>query len=1524
MKRRSERNDEMSRKRKNPFLELQKRAFPNTANDDQNQVLLDHVLSFSEASRQAHKNKDESIELVESVTYLLEYLERHEEPRAVENSSAAVSLLSRSDIATMLLQWAVKKLVFVSTNSKANNSKESLLMYWKTLKVCLVVLTARNEAGGCAINLSQSMLNKLVPFAARTALAERQDTDAATCYAVLLEESYRPTMDSACHSLLPLVDDLVTKNASKLDDGSRFMLATSSHLTILESTVKLLQRLQGTCNPKKMFQLLAEPRVLSSLARWRLAAVATDGGEETSSIEATVRELLEQGLFAPSHHIDGFRSMVVSVPVLNQSVDDGKPEANKHDDASKKKSFHCYQETLLQSVTSLIGVDSSNTDNPSSPSNDSIVPTALLVPGLVNGLIEMFASWQRDSLAKMQMKKKGGRDLAPVQFRLWTNFVHPLIQRIRTKDCADEESSTMLLRSLRESLSLVLKHNLYLQSHKDDNNVSFSFLESLAVLLLNIHFEMTNDLESQASLLVASECLLGLETLLRLNHLVLHDRLPSLITACGRDVSLILAETSGSLQEYPRNLMLVIIQTYSRLRQLDHLFRSFLMATDDLQEQDVGNAMNEHHLAGDTLVALKRMLLESEIRQEFAKTILNCPPSQTKDLFGILNVWIHERATQVGVLDSADLSLVVSLFVLLIKNVRVDEHTASTAAALCNDSITKAVYPLIEGSTKVKATDEGLKREGLVLTGWLVELKNRCAFWLDESQETGEKNANELENVPAILEASGLAKILADDEFTSESISRSMSHAVQFLLLHRIRELHTVIFEAQRAELTGPRNDRSASSPMEEARRLVSIVFSIVESDTTSSKDSSLVSTSLWKQLAETISYWAPYSEPIHVEAFLSWLFVALSSCIAEERAVAEALLRDATFFEIPELATHFHQVGIGCAMNLASQAVAKKSNDGMPPGFAGFNWTSTSADQLDQAAIIIRVLNGVPLARSAATVDQEEPSVFDQILPLDGLACGLFIKARSDTHIKQRAMYPLLCAVRTFMAKSLAGDTNNIAIEKGLAVFIYGLVKASRDAIRATTLDDMGQFMRASEKIVESLFAACLSNSKDQRELTRIVDYFQNFLTSMNNEDEGACQVLMSMCRVLVKRMNIHFQHNSFDGFDLLLELVSSVQDSFGGALDDSLLQNESLRAEWLLLVGDTARFVSLVDPDSGDSYAKNLSAVRSSLASSNKSIKRAGLYALASFVASNQFSSPIVDLVVGECLTSPNQLLDATFCRLVGAMQASDICGLLERVLKEARNSPDHKQYALRLFQLMLEHVGGEASRLEIAKVARSVYAMSFELLRPFDGTDLSSWVNQCSLGTSLLVALTENKDIITIRERDLGIILVQVVSLLGKGGSYRKPNEDAVDGRAYSSCFTLVSSLLQRFPKQLYACAPTVSLTMHAMLKHVLYGALEEQEIASRSQMFTRLCELIVPHRDVYKKHVLSLILEYVSALKSGIHSSRSKALVPSMYCLLDMLSQFETDQLNTMMDTTAKALFRSIYQTHQKTHMYKGQY
>jgi hypothetical protein len=188
-----------------------------------------------------------------------------------------------------------------------------------------------------------------------------------------------------------------------------------------------------------------------------------------------------------------------------------------------------------------------------------------------------------------------------------------------------------------------------------------------------------------------------------------------------------------------------------------------------------------------------------------------------------------------------------------------------------------------------------------------------------------------------------------------------------------------------------------------------------------------------------------------------------------------------------------------------------------------------------------------------------------------------------------------------------------------------------------------------------------------------------------------------------------------------------------------------------------------------------------------------------------------------------------------------------------------------------------------------------------------------------------LIRSHEILPLRERDLARILSHMSAILGPGVGTTNQDMKWLSTDLYLQCSQVFHCMFQRYTKRLYSCVPSVISVLHSFLARVLYDSTEvlDDDITRRGQCFSRLCELFVAHKDIYKKHLVGLILEFAHGLKENLSAIRKDCLLPAVYSLLDCLTSFEMKQLNTLMDPKAKPLFRSICQSHQKLHLYKGQ-
>ena len=175
---------------------------------------------------------------------------------------------------------------------------------------------------------------------------------------------------------------------------------------------------------------------------------------------------------------------------------------------------------------------------------------------------------------------------------------------------------------------------------------------------------------------------------------------------------------------------------------------------------------------------------------------------------------------------------------------------------------------------------------------------------------------------------------------------------------------------------------------------------------------------------------------------------------------------------------------------------------------------------------------------------------------------------------------------------------------------------------------------------------------------------------------------------------------------------------------------------------------------------------------------------------------------------------------------------------------------------------------------------------------------------------------------KERELALVLSRISFVLN-----RHPKDvlgPQVPSKVYEASYKLLLVLLQRYPKQLSNCVPCVVIVLRMMQRQAMAGPQAGPEMIDKGQKYGRLCEILIPQKEIYKKHVLGLLIDFIEALKGDMHPNCKKILQPAIFSLLDLLSQYETQQLNALIDDTGKSLFRSVFQDYQTAHVYKGQY
>jgi len=197
---------------------------------------------------------------------------------------------------------------------------------------------------------------------------------------------------------------------------------------------------------------------------------------------------------------------------------------------------------------------------------------------------------------------------------------------------------------------------------------------------------------------------------------------------------------------------------------------------------------------------------------------------------------------------------------------------------------------------------------------------------------------------------------------------------------------------------------------------------------------------------------------------------------------------------------------------------------------------------------------------------------------------------------------------------------------------------------------------------------------------------------------------------------------------------------------------------------------------------------------------------------------------------------------------------------------------------------------------------------------------FVSNAKTALGAITTLISKKEFLLLSGREIAMICCEISPLFHDDGADKK--NAMGDVAIFNSCCSVIASFITQYPKQLYGCpAPLFSLLL-ALLTHLLHVN-PKTDLSQKALGYAKVCELLIPHKDIFKKHVVGLILCYIRALNEGMNPTTKSKLMPSIYALLDMCSEFETRHINAMIDVPSKTLFAPIFQSFQKLYQYHGQ-
>lgn len=1535
----------------NPFLFPQGRD-----NDDQNDALLDNLMIFKSRGGKLKSSGDDTNDSMEDVTYLVEYL---------VSVTTQSTTFARTDVALLLLPWSLQQL-------QQQNATAGII--WKSLSVSLSILVNDGSLSTVAFQkiLSQSVLFKLVPkvaamaaAAAATSDGNEHDTTNACQHPVvmykMLLDMFRPAMEVACKAvLLPLVDKIRTSAS----------LSAQQHSVFLE-TLRWIQsiHLSRKGNPKTTFQLLADQSVLVAFSRCHLLLQ----GEG----RIVVREILCGGLFHSRYHIEGFAALLLKEAVVSSSKSNdvskssSKPLSSNdsHFTNTKASAFKSYHEELLETIAAAL----------SQVGNADVVVIVRIIPVLLRGFFVQSVEWDRQervtgSKGKKSAIGKKADTLFTIQFQLfvwWARFL--LIQFLST------DASAVALQSLRQMLELVLEFDAYTPSQQGTNgDEQYSFLQSVTAQIFT--FPTQEDSVKREQLIPDSiRCL---RLLFQLHHLLIHDKIVEALSLC-------LQGCDEALFSLISDFLTTVVETYRLLRQQRYIFASML--------KTVRRSIEVKAL--DEISFLLALLMDPKLASSIAVAVESSPSLEVKEVFRTISDWIVDLCKSALGDDATNteksMDVAVQLSTIATRNVRVDRGTAADVAIACQDFVNVAIRILVEnGISQHESTSAALTLSGLVL-----DLHTRCIFWLGR---------NEKLDIP-----SHISDTLKSAVMISTSSNSRLPDGVIFLACHRLKQLHSLIYDLEREEMEHSSSEGKSYVLTAEATHLAAYIANEVEP----CKGSPLRRGHRWVAVAQNFSSWISYAHRHLIDQFLRWVVSASAQSVAgtlislplstlgkiehsaaslgndysahsrEQAETAKCLLADASFFQHVDVSSRISLVGYSVAADCISLALSFSSTNSVElrrlvsTPLKEATWRRSSHSELLQ---LVKGCSKIDLVTRAEVIPLLK-SALSSVLIVNGIQRYRYVSSEVDAldtidlalrtdHacrslcLSHHDLLPIgisiVSALRLSLVK-MVGGTHAQAVHSFLCTsghigdLVCGMMISATCLLVKHDLPDSiesEQLISATGQLVERLLAGASSSPLDYITAKILSTTFSAVRIASRSTIES--HALISISRRLLQGLHFSEWHTLYPSegdkvtkhlaavygtvWDLVMTSDNPAPSDIREVLAPQILIGADSFTDGLLLLADLvcAKYVAWLPDTTLLMDEMQRSCIECLGRAQNESTSESSWNTVCYLSGrltlcrpTEKLTDSIVDSLVSiKAVPHDTTLLETSFCHATPCLHGDD----LQKVIVKLTESVEHDELPssvgarLRLITLLIRYLKEDDQIRLLSSYGRLILTIA---LKPMLGrTGEPFWFGNVVAASSLVEDLLKRRDILSLKERDLALIMSYTIGVLGPAENASNTEKHTVancagdDTTAVYICLAdLLSTMFQRYTKQLYACVPSVISALYCFLRHVMCSQLllSDHSVAVRGQHFTRLCEHMVGHREIYKKHVVGLVLEFVVGLGQTMSFQRRDSLLPAIYCLLDTMSTFETQQLNAYMDGKAKIQFRTIHQSYQKLHAYKGQ-
>ena len=1387
-----------------------------------------------------------------------------------------------SDIARLLFPWALQQV-----NKLLDGNVEipvTELTCWQTLRFSLSrYLTQGNEKPP----LSQSVLFKFVPrllrFASEAAdgshKLDAREQATEVFQVLLVHEIFKPTLDVAVEMvLLPLVEAMKLQDTYPsrriLPSGMSGKSSSTNQATQLANwrADKMLQtvlqwihtRLTQHGNQRTNFSVLARRPVLLAFARIHLWWQALPEG----------RLLAEVDYGQDKHANKANRQILLSI--IYDDLVSRKHHMDGFKSVSVTATFSCYQNDFLQSLSAFL------CDKASSPAD--VRDMTWFLPVIFRSFCQATRVWYGHQNEKY---KKKAPPLSAMQFSMFERLANPLLDVLKRNDVIDLSVTSVGLRALREMTDLVDEFQAYVPAHDTAEQPQFKFLQSIAQFLIGRNIVVGNF----SGLEQYSDSILLATRLVHLNHMLWRDQWHPVLRFS-------LYSSDARLRSVICTLWRVATETFTQLRQVDK-WVDILVSVSQLLE---------HNTQWDVLADI---LSESSVKQALAQHVQSCPVKQIPSIFTSI-----QRALNCD--NKAILTVVIQpLVAIMLRSFKVDSSTAETVAS----SLQGLVKNTINDSIQSEST--AVRKVAINACGWGIDLSVRCAFWLGPSSQV---------SLPISVQ-----RLLEQSDDIDDLL---------LVVAHRLRQIHSFLHEAQLSQLTREFSSLERVKSLEdEARTLVSTLY-----------DNARIMPSGygWTLIAQFLQFWAPFADCNQVDGFLNWLLTVVTldssldeipSCflvkatidLDEQREVAHSLLHDDAFFESEIISKLLPKVALKVAAQWITVALVGVPGSSTNAG-GGFvadvediirlsesdflgEWNSVDVSDdlsgVDRDAVerclccataAIRFLNGLP-----RTSLKELSSLSLSLLYLDRIVCDRYLDYR-DVRFYLAALSLSSC-LRKALCRGVHFGNNDFAVK----ILIY---------LRESLWKCSSSVSTTRPNHEDEVFF-CLTG--------RLVKMFVKFIAQTTALDTWLERLLQPFDRLSSE------EDSSSDH-----ETKEEEEEEEESIREDSRF---STGPEIVLFLNTLKGLIGCNLRPSADSFINKILQTfsRFELASSWQSFTRCRIIAEAIHLhRQNEMSARKTSLrekVIDFCLRrihhgadtdsyleillslmGPNLLFSAkhatSIIKEIIFLDAGKL--LIPSLVSSCLRMISKDDFIAFLEALTSDNEQGMSTRL---LVTRMIFTENFlpgglEHVLTENTPELLDFASRCMRqgdlpGQNLAPSAIEVW--MQVIQSGQSIKREKIIALLGLIPYVLQPGMCSTT--SYIACANLLALLLQRYSKHLSVCAPVVLLSLQCFLRQIIDPGLIPEDLSLRARYWTRLCELLVPQKEVYKKHLVYLVLE---SLRAADDIERRRALMPGWMYLLNTFSPaYEIKQLNALMeDSSTKMRFRPIYEQFRRYHTYQG--